>query len=419
MLFNTTLINYDHVKKMYDTDFQSIDPYTLYSQDFKIPLIFDSRTVWKSFLSPIQNQKNCGSCYAFAWASALSDRLALLTNNEIHVTLTSVNITICPLTFPGMDLQISSFNQENIDRQNRLLIEKKEQELHSCSGNNLFDSARFIYYVGATTVECVPNTITSNTGKNLPSCENIEDRLNNLQFNGCYQSNKAQRDFRLLYLYTINIKNIETRELNIQYELFKFGPIVTGFLVFDDFYRYSHQLKKNKNLIYTHPNKNTNNLGGHSVVIMGWGESIQDGRLVKYWLIRNSWGPEWGDNGYFRIERWLDECMLEQNIVCGIPDLLNTQNLDLPQPVKPVDQNLRKTYIVDPYTFYSLSTIKAINEKKLIGELQPIFLRENLPVVDDTFIAGKIIDYTRMTKNIILLYIIICIIIFILNYRLQ
>lgn len=32
----------------------------------------------------------------------------------------------------------------------------------------------------------------------------------------------------------------------------------------------------------------------HSVVCYGWGED-SSGR--KYWLIRNSWGHKWGENG--------------------------------------------------------------------------------------------------------------------------
>jgi C1A family cysteine protease len=38
----------------------------------------------------------------------------------------------------------------------------------------------------------------------------------------------------------------------------------------------------------------------HSVTIVGYGAE-SDGR--KYWIVRNSWGQEWGEKGYFRFKR--------------------------------------------------------------------------------------------------------------------
>jgi cathepsin B len=45
--------------------------------------------------------------------------------------------------------------------------------------------------------------------------------------------------------------------------------------------------------------------GGHAVKAVGWGTipdcTESDAAKCKYWLVANSWGPRWGEQGYFKI----------------------------------------------------------------------------------------------------------------------
>ena len=50
----------------------------------------------------------------------------------------------------------------------------------------------------------------------------------------------------------------------------------------------------------------------HGVLVVGYGHDIESG--MNYWIIKNSWGTEWGENGYIRIQKDIED----ERGLCGI-----------------------------------------------------------------------------------------------------
>jgi len=51
----------------------------------------------------------------------------------------------------------------------------------------------------------------------------------------------------------------------------------------------------------------------HDVELVGWGED----QGMKYWIGRNSWGSAWGDFGWFRLCRGINNLGIEQDQGCA------------------------------------------------------------------------------------------------------
>ena len=85
-------------------------------------------------------------------------------------------------------------------------------------------------------------------------------------------------------------KNIPRNKDAMKNSLFKGNPFVVGFLVYESF-----ESQKVANTGYVPlPNlRKEKLLGGHAVTCVGYDEN------KKVWIMRNSWGTGWGDNGYF------------------------------------------------------------------------------------------------------------------------
>uniref|UniRef100_A0A914YJZ9 Peptidase C1A papain C-terminal domain-containing protein n=1 Tax=Panagrolaimus superbus TaxID=310955 RepID=A0A914YJZ9_9BILA len=54
--------------------------------------------------------------------------------------------------------------------------------------------------------------------------------------------------------------------------------------------------------------------GAHAVTVIGFGTENN----VPYFTAKNSWGLNWGENGFFRFRRNYNFCNFTQNLVAPI-----------------------------------------------------------------------------------------------------
>jgi len=76
------------------------------------------------------------------------------------------------------------------------------------------------------------------------------------------------------------------------------GPVSGSMMVYEDFMSY-------RSGIYHH--RSGANQGGHAIEIVGYGGTGSG----SYWIVKNSWGTRWGNNGFFQIVMGTDECQFE------------------------------------------------------------------------------------------------------------
>ncbi|XP_060807273.1 uncharacterized peptidase C1-like protein F26E4.3 [Amyelois transitella] len=253
----------------------NFDPQTLmmnvirYDKEIQYPTSFDARRHWPTYISPVIDQGWCGSDWAVSIAGVASDRFAIQSRGAENVVLSPQTLLSCNWRY-----------QEG------------------CKGGHIDVAWNFARTHGLVEEDCFPYTAS------MSKCR-ISKRLD-LAGNGCRASGQRTQ------LYKVGPPGWLKQEYDIMYDIMESGPVQAVMTVYQDFFHY-------RDGIYRHSRFGNNYFKGlHSVRIVGWGEEAGD----KYWIVANSWGPEWGENGYFRIARGEKESGIESFVVTVLSNVV-------------------------------------------------------------------------------------------------
>ncbi|MBI4656899.1 MAG: C1 family peptidase [Elusimicrobia bacterium] len=196
----------------------------------ELPPAIDWRNFNGNYVTPVKDQKKCGSCWAFAMTGAL-ESYVLRTQNT-----------------PGADVDLS------------------EQVMLSCSGAGSCSggllNAGFIKKTGLPPESYYAYTATNG------SCKTAAEGW----------QNAAHK--------ILDWGSVSKKLTAIKTALVQHGPLPTAMMVYEDFMHY-------KSGIYSYVTGKK--LGGHAILLVGYNDAEQ------YFIVKNSWDTDWGENGFFRI----------------------------------------------------------------------------------------------------------------------
>lgn len=263
--------------------------------------VYSYYKVRESLLVPVRSQGTCASCWAFAVADMLADRVSVMTGGAFRRALSVQELVGC-------------FKPQNF----------------TCARGGIPEMA--IYYpmmYGLVWDELYPYTQERTRlikPCQVPHAVGLREALLNREG---IEERYPMRVFaktgtnRSLCVPPSTPEDIARNVLNMKMEIMRNGPIVGTIMVYDDLYNYDAE-----SVYRVSPGAQFR--GGHAIEIYGWSDAGQnteeEGFQDAYWICRNSWGKRWPrhmDNkyGWFYVAMGVNEAGIESRASACLPVL--------------------------------------------------------------------------------------------------
>lgn len=270
-----------------DKEFAGMSPTSV--QDHHLPAVefFDSiptthfeplQTVPRNFdwrdhisLSPVDHQLSCGACWAFSAAVAIEAGYAIKHDN----------------------LQVQLSKQEMVDC--TLSTYDKDYRNNGCTGGYPTDAFLYAMKHGVFEEKDYPYKALKNetcyTAKLIAeSSSSSSDGTSSDEEESSFSQETHKQYF--IKQYHRLVYQVPDREMITVIKTI--GPVAVNLYAHHDaFKNYKSGIMRD---LFPNATKIT-----HAIALVGWGTDKEEG--VDYWIIRNSWGTTWGEEGYGRVER--------------------------------------------------------------------------------------------------------------------
>jgi cathepsin B len=268
-------------------------------EGLEAPESFDAAEKWPECaktITDIRDQSNCGCCWAFGAAEAISDRLCIATGGKVQVPLSAQETCFCAQS-DGCDGGMLATGWEYTKKHGLATGGQYKGSGPFGAGMCNDFSLPHCHHHGPQGSDPYPD-------ENKPGCPATTESPQCPK--SCDADAKAPYDDFASYRYKFDgeVNQVDSDETAIMHEIMTNGPVEAAFSVYSDFENYVSGI---------YHATSSQMMGGHAIKITGWG--AEDG--VKYWKVQNSWNPHWGEKGYFRIKRGTDECGIEDQVVAN------------------------------------------------------------------------------------------------------
>ena len=248
------------------------------------------------YLLPARAQGQCGSCWAFASTGMLADRINILSKGKFGKNL-------------SVQYFVSCDPDEGLCQGTKSLSRALSHLETGAPLGGTFDESNIPYLAGTQVNSSDPNARQQFTA--CCSCDKIkkEAKGSPYSFKKGSVMNLSEGDTEVHSPSDGPLQPdiLKKNVARMKKEIMDNGPIVVGMWVYSDFYQY-------KSGVYERASDKL--MGGHAIEIVGWDKDDKG----DYWILKNSWGKDWGEKGYWRHRVGDSKSALEKNAHSSFPD---------------------------------------------------------------------------------------------------